>query len=577
MDSEIQTSKNEDYIDPEYLKLSRFLAVIGAIVLALTTILHDYMLPPEPILLRSIRVFLVFFLFFFSYRVISFSGRRQYDAWAWTILGLGNVWILGLAWHFDFSVEGTVGVMLLVNVSLYLITDIKLLNVYAAMAAVLLTVAILTSNAPVTAQTFLILMFGFYLLLGHQFMRKSLKDRQRLVDNEDRLKQAVAARSQFMASMSHEIRTPLNGIIGMASLLENSPLQERQKDMVGTIQLSGQLLLSLINDVLDFSKFEATGIEIKNINADIERVASQCIELVSPLTAGKGINLKLEIEPGLQRQLVFDPEKLSQILVNLLNNAVKFTDTGEVLLEIKSEKLGATDVGLILRVMDSGIGIPEDQQAKIFNEFAQADQTLTRRYGGTGLGLAICKRLLVAMGGEISVSSEPDVGTTFTVRLPVTIPCPVDDGMSRKATGQPIKDLQHDGLRNPATSHLQGIAHPGLKVLLAEDNLVNQKVASAMLDKLGHSVEVVDNGLQALEKAGSANYDVILMDLQMPEMDGLTATRNIRQLSIQQPRIIAMTANAFREDRIACEVAGMDDFIDKPINLAQLDKLLASN
>ncbi len=372
-----------------------------------------------------------------------------------------------------------------------------------------------------------------------------------------RAEEGTRAKGEFLAVMSHEIRTPLNGILGTTELLELSRLDAEQRELSRLVRRSGELLLSIINDVLDFSKIEAGRIELSPrpfvVRSEIEGVVGLHRSLTGP------VRLTTVVEGAVPERVVADPDRLVQVIGNLLSNAVKFTHEGEIVLSVDCRTVGGKPE-LELSVSDTGIGIAPENLTKLFKPFTQADSTTTRRYGGTGLGLAICARLVERMGGTLKVSSTPGVGTTFRF----SVPC-------EEVTQANLANAHHDEL----------VVGRQVRVLLAEDNVVNQAIARRLLSSMGCEVVLAEDGFQAVEHARRGPFDLILMDVQMPELDGLEATRLIRKLpGIHQPRIVAVTANAFETDRSACIDAGMDDFIAKPLRLvslrAQLEHLTSS-
>ena len=363
------------------------------------------------------------------------------------------------------------------------------------------------------------------------------------------------AKSAFLAMMSHEIRTPLNGILGTADLLGVSRLDEEQQTCLKLIRRSGDLLLTVINDVLDFSKIEAGRLDLAprpfELRAELEGVAA----LHRPLATERGVTLELDLPAELPRRVVADPDRLLQIVGNLLGNAVKFTHEGSITLGLTVTPEGDS-VRLHFSITDTGIGIEAEAIGRLFQPFTQADSSTTRRYGGTGLGLTICARLVELMAGHISVESQPGQGTTFRFDVLTGLP-PALQVAKASAT-----DAQTAG----------GAA---LRVLLAEDNPVNQAVGLRLLRTLGCEASLAPDGQVAISMVRASDYDLVLMDMQMPIVDGLASARGIRQLSLEhQPRIVALTANAYASDRQACLDAGMDDFMPKPLRLEELREQL---
>jgi PAS domain S-box-containing protein len=363
---------------------------------------------------------------------------------------------------------------------------------------------------------------------------------------------AMHAKGEFLANMSHEIRTPMNGIIGTISLLQDSGVTEEQREHFNTIRSCGESLLQLVNDILDLSKMEAGMLTLEQIPFNIEALAKDALAVISPTARAKGLEVFQLSEPDLPVAVTGDPLRLRQVLLNLLSNAVKFTEHGCVSVELSAVKQDSDSAELSIVVRDTGIGISRDVQKSVFEPFTQADSSTTRRYGGTGLGLTISRRIIALMNGRLEMVSEPGRGTCF--RIVVTLPLAI-------------------GLDAPHCPVAEGIqpAKRRLRILLAEDNAVNQKVATRLLEKMGHDVDVAINGERAVAAAALDVYDLVLMDCQMPVMDGYAATRAIRQLSLSHRiPIVAMTANAMPEDRRRCLEAGMDDYVSKPISTAQL-------
>ncbi len=499
---------------------------------------------------------------------------------------------------------------------------------------------------------------------------------------------AVQARSQFLANMSHEVRTPMNGVIGMTSLLLDTPLTGQQRDYVDTIRISGESLLTIINDILDFSKIEAGRVELEAHPFDVEQCVIESLELLAGQAHGKGLELSMYVDPGVPAEVIGDATRLRQVLVNLVGNGVKFTERGEVFVHVGAAAQTDDSVELLVSVRDTGIGIPADRQGALFSAFTQVDASTTRRYGGTGLGLSISKQLVQLMGGQLTLVSEPGTGSTFSFNVKVRaasatrpteaqvlkgrrVLCVDDNATNRYVLGltlarwgvevvmccEPEECLQHatagafdwiildhqmpnasgdelahrirfaladrcppiilltsvgreaveakglfDALMSkPLRRHtLHGVlqrllpelgsvprprAIPSaaaakshrsrlLHVLVAEDNAINQRVAARMLGRLGCIVDLCGNGLEAVTMANGFKYDLILMDVQMPELDGFEATVRIRAHASSQPKIVALTASAMQSDRDACLAAGMDDYLAKPIRLESLAELL---
>jgi signal transduction histidine kinase/DNA-binding NarL/FixJ family response regulator len=370
---------------------------------------------------------------------------------------------------------------------------------------------------------------------------------------------ASHAKSEFVSRMSHELRTPLNAIIGFGQLLESEPLAPSQKNYVNLINSSGTHLMELINAVLDHAKIESGSLTLEAIDFDLATIIESVSSIVLERANSKGLAFNAEIAQDLPPRLVGDPTRLRQVLINLLVNAVKFTDQGLVTLRIAVD---GTD--LIFSIRDTGIGMDKNAVSRLFQPFSQADHSITRKYGGTGLGLMISKELVEAMGGHIEVDSAPGAGSCFWVRLP-------------------LKTAKPSSASVGAVSQYTGINFAKLvtgRVLLVDDNRVNQQLGRAMLERLGLPHDIANDGLEALERVASTRYAMILMDMEMPEMDGITATQHIREHEATQPDsvpviIIAMTANALTEDRARCMAAGMNGYVAKPISIATLENEIA--
>ena len=395
-----------------------------------------------------------------------------------------------------------------------------------------------------------------------------------LIEARDRAEEAARAKTEFLANMSHEIRTPMNGVVGMADVLAESDLTADQAECVRTIQTCADALLSLISDILDLSKIEADGVEIESVPFEPRALVRDAVAVVGTAAQARSLALTVDVDDAVPGAVLGDPTRIRQVLLNLLSNAVKFTHEGGVAVRVGAEPPagppGETGpVRLVVAVQDTGVGIPADKRAGLFDAFTQADASTTREYGGTGLGLAISARLVGLMGGEISVEGEPGRGSTFTFDVRV------------EALARPPQESGAPPPPTPAGAS-QGVP-VGLRVLTAEDNVVNQRVIARLLDRLGAETELAGDGqaaLAALHRAADdgAPFDVVLMDVQMPLVDGHEATRRLRrELAPEaQPYVIALTANAMAGDREACLEAGADDYLTKPVRRDALEAALAA-
>ena len=524
-------------------------------------------------------------------------------------------------------------------------------------------------------------------------LEKRVEERTRdLKKAMEEAEKAAMAKTQFLSTMSHEIRTPLNAVIGMSELLAGTELSEEQYELAHTINMSGSTLLSIINNILDFTKIESGGVELESIECSLYELIEDVLDLLSGKAYEKGLELAYDIDSSVPDFIYTDPTRLQQVLVNLVNNAIKFTEKGEVVIRIRCLGSKNTECNLEINVTDTGIGIPKEKIGKLFSSFTQVDASTTRKYGGTGLGLAISKKIVELFGGKVEVISEVGKGSTFRILLParpgkrkLELYRPgllkgmkafvVDDNQTNRKIFEKqlskagvrvdlyenptevltkIKDLsqyqfgildmdmpQLNGMELAAlirdrfskeelplalltsvsevkasdarknfnfflskpvrqttllrkleemlnsssdqdrnkSRKAQTLEHNAIReirILVAEDNPVNQRVAQKMLEKLGYEHELVENGREAVEAVKKGGYDVVLMDMEMPVMDGLEASRKIRELdgAASGIKIFAMTANAMEEDRERCLKAGMDDFISKPVTLNGLNNIL---
>ena len=384
---------------------------------------------------------------------------------------------------------------------------------------------------------------------------KALAETELLREQERAAESANRAKSNFLAVMSHEIRTPMNAVLGLTSTLLETELNREQRESVHAIHVAGDSLLEILNDILDFSKLEVGNLTLESVPFSPGGILESALSVVRASAAAKGLELRVELDPNLPKGLLGDGGRIRQVLLNLASNAIKFTDRGEIRIQVELLKQDQDSANIRWSVADSGIGIPADRLGALFNDFVQADSSVSRRYGGSGLGLAICRRLVRQMGGDIFVESQVGQGSRFFFELSL-----------------PTAELPSDSKQEDETSTIllkQRIKRAGapLRVLIVDDNKTNRLVASKMLGEFDAEVKQACDGREAVAAVREGYFDVIFMDMQMPEMDGLTATREIRAAGgryLQVP-IIAFTANAFADDREACKDAGMNDFIAKPV------------
>lgn len=399
----------------------------------------------------------------------------------------------------------------------------------------------------------------------NNLIKKSIdleESKEYLSETKLQAEEATRAKSRFLANMSHEIRTPLNGIIGTIDLLQHTPLNAEQEELMHSLKESSTHLLEIVNDVLDISKIEADKLELFEGPCNLQSIVQQVTAISSPrlIALKKSIELSSTIHPSVENEIIADESRIKQVLINLLGNAIKFTETGSIKLEVNANLIDDSLQELHFAVSDTGIGISEENIQTLFIPFNQIDSTATRKFSGTGLGLSICRKIIEEMGGRIWVESQLGKGSTFKFIIPVQV------NLVRKTQQQPQQNT---------AGTISGTEIKPLKMLVAEDNNMNQLLATKMFKKIGYIIEIANNGKEAVEMTNKYDYDLVFMDIHMPEMDGIEATEKILNSGKAKiPIIIAMTANAVKEAEAEYLQLGMKDIVTKPFTIEQLRKVL---
>ncbi|MEQ9298868.1 MAG: ATP-binding protein [Cyclobacteriaceae bacterium] len=398
--------------------------------------------------------------------------------------------------------------------------------------------------------------FSFTLcaLIVYVIFKNNSGTSKKLIEARKEAERYSRLQTEFLANMSHEIRTPLNGVIGSTELLLDTELDKQQNEYAQTIGLSGRMLLDIISNILDLSKLEANRMSLENVDFDFRSTLEELVQVQKPQIFADELEVQLMISPDIPEAVFGDEKKIRQVLTNLVSNARKFTDEGYISIEASVVGKRGEVIDIAINVRDTGIGIPKEQQDRLFTRFYQADSSTERRFMGTGLGLVISKNLVVLMGGSIKARSVEGEGSVFSVLLPLRY-------------GKQPKAAPKQRVRNEVSN---------LNVLVAEDNDINQMVISKILTNMKHKVDVASNGLEAYELAVREDYDLILMDVQMPKQDGIVTTRQIRsKLGEQKPIIAALTASAMKEDQDRCLAAGMNAYLSKPVRKQDISNLIS--